>query len=222
MTVAGKVYLLGSSHGGAIAEVLRRVVSDVGSPRRVAVSFAALPSVRGVAHTRAFARSMFPHAEVERFAVEGEDDATPPDAAREALERADLIFFGGGDPVLAARRLCAVGADAWVRAARARGTACVGLSAGSIALGALWGEWPVDDPDGEPEIVRCVGAAENVVVDCHAEEDDWEELRLVQRRLGRDGDALTFAGIGHGSALVVGSLGELSWVGPAKVLPPLA
>jgi cyanophycinase-like exopeptidase len=218
VTPPGRVYLLGSSHGAAVAEVLRRLVADSGTPRRVAVSFAALASADGAAQARGLGRSLFPGAVVERFAVEGERDAMPADDARAVVDRADVLFFGGGDPVLAARRLVAAGADAWVREARARGAACVGLSAGSIALGAFWGDWPADDPDGEPELVPCIAAVKQLVVDCHAEEDDWEELRLVQQKLGHSGEALTFAGIGHGAALIVGPGDELTWIGKAKVL----
>jgi cyanophycinase-like exopeptidase len=221
----GSVYLVGSSRGGTMAEVVRRVGGSVrprSSNLRVALSLAALPTVNGEAQTRALARSLFPGAVVERFAVEGEADAPRPAEARATVEQADVLFFGGGDPVLAARRLVEAGADEWVREARASGATCIGLSAGSIALAAFWADWPADDPDAEPTLVRCIGAAPRVVVDCHAEADDWEELRLVQRRMGSDAAELTFAGIGHGSALVVGAHDELSWIGPGVTLSPVA
>ncbi len=222
MSEPGRVYLLGSSHGATMGQLFRRVLADAGRPGiHLAVSLAALPSGRGDAQVRAFAASHFPGARVERFSVEGEESPMPADAARAVLERADVVFFGGGDPILAARRLVRAGADAWVRSARARGAACVGLSAGSIALGAYWGSWPDEDPDADPEIVPCLGVVPDLVVDCHAEEDGWEELQTLRRclvaRAPKSAAKLMFAGIGHGSALLVGPRGELEWVGRAAI-----
>jgi cyanophycinase-like exopeptidase len=222
VTTPGRVYLIGSGHGPTVSQVARRVEKDLGSRRfKVAVSFAAMPHVKGDGHTRSFAQGVFPEADVERFSVEGEQGAMKPDEARAVVERADVVFIGGGDPVLGAERLVRAGADTWVQAARARGAACMGLSAGSIELGAFWGSWPDDAPHGDPALVRCLSAVPSLVVDCHAEQDDWEELHAVQRSLGPEGAPLTFAGIGHGSALIIGSNGELTWLGKPFVLPPL-
>lgn len=222
MSGTGKVYLVGSSHGDMLGAVFRRISADLGGGRpTVAVSFAAQPRVTGDSQTRALAQAAFPGGEVRRFSVADEPGAMTHDQARAIVEGADVVFVSGGDPVLAARRLRSAGADAWLKMARARGAACVGLSAGSIALGECWASWRDDDPDGEPDIVPCLGVAPGVVIDCHAEDDDWEELRAVQRRLGAASARLTFAGVGHGSALVVGPDGELGWMGPAKVLDAL-
>ena len=219
MSVAGPVYLIGSSHGATVREVFARVNEAHGQrPLEVAVSFAALPDGDGVARAKSFAKTTFPHARVEHFSVTGESDAMPSATARSIVERADVLFFGGGDPVLAMRRLVEAGADTWVRAARERGAACVGLSAGSIALGAYWASWPDDDPDAEPNLVRGIAAVADLVVDCHAENDDWEELHAVRARLGPIAAGLTFAGIGHGSALVVHGDGALEWLGRSHVL----
>jgi hypothetical protein len=100
-----------------------------------------------------------------------------------------------------------------VREARARGAVSVGLSAGSIALCAFWASWPDDDPDANATVLPCLRVVPDLVVDCHAEGDDWEELRVVRHQLGKDAHRLRFAGIGSGSALVVGSDESLEWIG---------
>ena len=214
MSEAGKVFLLGSSGGGAVAEVFQRVARELGGKRaRVGFSLAALPSAGGEGQTRAFLKGALPEAEVARFAVDGEEGTTRAPEARAVVERADVLFFGGGDPVLVARRLVDAGADVWIRDARARGAICGGLSAGSIALGAFWGSWSDESPDEDPAIIPCVGVAADLVVDCHAEEDDWAELRTVKRCLGARGRGLRFAGIGHGCALIVSGGGAHEWIG---------
>jgi cyanophycinase-like exopeptidase len=215
----GAVYLVGDSHAGTLREVFQRIQTTHGKKAlRFAVSFAALEGRHGEARARSFAKSLLPDAEVLHFSVDGEQGAMVPSRAREIVERADVLFFGGGDPVLAARRLVASGADGWIRDARARGAVCVGISAGSIALAAYWAAWPDDDPDAPPELVRGVGAAPHVVVDCHAEEDDWSELRAVHDLLGADAKKYVFGGIGHASALVVHADERLEWIGKAMLL----
>ena len=224
MKAPGNVYLIGSLHGGTVREVLQRVQADLGSgPVTVATSFAALPHV-GASHDspqRMMSSAMPAGTNFQRFSVDGEDGAMSPREAEEVIARADILFFGGGDPVLAAERLVRAGADEWVRAARTRGAACVGLSAGSIALGAFWASWPDDEPLADPSIVRCMGVVPGLVVDCHAEADDWEELRVVQRALRLETGPLQFIGIGSGGAVIVDHEGALEWLGKPTILPGL-
>jgi hypothetical protein len=215
----GAVFLLGSAHERALAEVFRRVRQLTPERPKIGFTLAALPSPRGAANTSGMLASAFPGARVSRFAVAGEDGATPPDVARAVVDEADVLFFGGGDPVLAARRLASSGGGAWVRAAHERGAVCVGLSAGSIALSSWWASWSDDDPEAPPEIVPCLGVATKLVVDCHSEDDDWAELRAVRQALGLEGRDLTFAGIGIGAALVVAPGRALEWIGKPFVLP---
>jgi hypothetical protein len=219
---AGKVYLLGSSHGTTLRDAFRRIELGGTTPLRIATSNAALvqPPPDAARQAAAISKLFRLPGRVERFSVAGEEDAMSPDEAREVIERADVLFFGGGDPVLAARRLVDAGADAWIRAARERGATCIGLSAGSIALGASWASWSEEEPAADPALVPCLGVVPDLVIDCHAEEDDWEELRTVQRLLGDKANALRFAGVGAGAALIVGSDGELEWIGKPYLLPP--
>lgn len=215
----GSVYLIGGAHDGVVSEVFRRIRSVVPASPRVAVSVAAWPSARGPLQAIAFARGHFPDATVDRFSVAGEHDANPADA-QSIVARADVVFLGGGDPVLYGDRLVPAGADGWLRAARGRGAVCVGLSAGSIALGALWARWPEEDPEGAPSLVDCLAVIPDIVVDCHAEADDWEELRAVKAAAdeGRPASSLRFLGIGHRSAVVVRPDDSLEWIGEPFVL----
>jgi cyanophycinase-like exopeptidase len=217
---AGSVYLVGSAHGGTLREAFRRI--DLGSttPPRIATSYAALAHAPADEARQAMAiKKLFRlPGWVERFSVAGEEGATSPEEARAVVERADVIFFGGGDPVLAAHRLVGAGADSWIRDARARGAKCVGLSAGAIVLGAFWASWPEDEPHAVPAVVQCVGAVPDLVVDCHAEDDEWEELHAVQRGLGPRAKGMRFAGIASGAALIVGPDGALEWIGHPHVL----
>jgi cyanophycinase-like exopeptidase len=192
----------------------------MGSPRlRVAFSLAAQENPAAESDTRSFLSRLLPEATVARFSVAGEADAGSMERARERVLEADLIFLGGGDPVLVAQRLVASGADDWVREAHSKGATCVGVSAGSIVLGAFWASWSDDNPNAAPEVIRCAGVAPRLVVDCHDEGSNWDELRAVRECLGDQGRELTFAGIGHRAALVVHRAGDLEWIGPQMVLP---
>jgi cyanophycinase-like exopeptidase len=136
-----------------------------------------------------------------------------PDAVLETIdldptvvERADLIFVSGGDPTLGADVLERSGASAWIRAAHARGTPVMGVSAGAIVLGQWWVRWPDDDEDDEQlertSLVRCLGIVADHVFDTHNEEDDWDELRVAARLVQRQGQAAVFVGIPTRGALV--------------------
>jgi cyanophycinase-like exopeptidase len=218
MSAPGKVYLIGSAQPRTVREAFRRAHEDTGVARpRIAASFAPLQHTRGVAGMTSFLAGHLLGAEIETFTVAGEHGAMPAAEARAIIARADIVFINGGDPILGARRLVDAGADGWIREARRRGAVCMGLSAGSMALCAAWGSWE-EDEHGEPEIVPGLRVVPGLVIDCHAEADDWEELRAVKRAMGAEGSKLTFAGVGSGCALVVGANDDLEWIGPAMVL----
>jgi cyanophycinase-like exopeptidase len=216
------VYLAASSHPGTLQALARRAHASIGErPARVAVSHAA----SGGAHPRAssFLEGLFGGAQVTRFTVAGEKHAMPPDEARAVVLGADLIFLGGGDPVLGARLLVDAGADGWLRDARARGVPCMGISAGSMMLGAWWADWPEDPLEGAHhdggELVSCTRVVGDLVIDCHAEEDDWNELRLVRamlrQRLEDAAPLPRLIGIPTEAGLIVNPDGSLEPIGGA-------
>jgi hypothetical protein len=223
--VTGPVYLVGSPKGSALKTAVRRALGGVkGHKPRVAASYAAIGShAEGLSFMTSMVDKLF-KAEVQRFAVPGEKGGMPADGARAILDAADIVFFAGGDPVEGAKHLIDAGADAWLREARARGTSFVGVSAGSIMLGAWWATWPdnpqaVDDPFDGGSLVPCTRVVPDLVVDCHAEEDGWEELLLVQRMLAARKLSPRLVGVPNGGGVVVDGDGRLEPVGTPPYVP---
>ncbi len=107
--------------------------------------------------------------------------------ARELLEQSDLVFVSGGDVdhgmnVLRDRDMVKP-----LKALARAGKPMFGVSAGSIMLGCEWVRFP-DDDAAKAELFPCLGIAP-VHVDAHAEEDDWDELRVLVDLMRRRGDA---------------------------------
>jgi cyanophycinase-like exopeptidase len=216
------IYLLGSGqpHGKLFRDMLDRAFANVhGRTPRVAISLAAIAGELSILRKFAgwFVSKTFSGAEVTRFVVAGEDKPQAPDEARRVVEEADLVFLTGGDPVVAARILRESGADAWLRDARKRGALLSGGSAGAIALGAFWAEWPEDGGEGKPfdggELVACTAVADDLVVDTHDEEDGWVELKLVHDMLRAAGHRHRVRGIPARGGLVVHDDGRLESTG---------
>jgi hypothetical protein len=186
---------------------------------RVAVSMTTMHGhPHGPAYLAKTMEAMFPQGRVERFTVHGEPDAMSKEDAQGIVEGADIIFVPGGDPVAGAKMLVGSGADEWLCAARDRGAVFVSISAGSIALGGWWGEWPDDGDDTKAELVRCTNVAENFVFDAHAEEDDWIELRIVARALHRRHRNLRYVGIPTGAAIEIDAGGNVHPIGAEPFL----
>ena len=188
----GLVYLA-ATNGDTFNAMVKRALAEVrartGNPKpRVAVSYAAVAeSLPGRAFMKGYATKTFWGAHVETFHVAGEHSKMDPAKAKAIVDEADIVFLSGGDPVLGARLLCDAGADVWLRDARARGTTFMGVSAGAMMLCSWWASWPDDPPQGAPwdggALVRCTNVASDLVLDCHAEEDDWAELKTVDEML---------------------------------------
>jgi hypothetical protein len=218
----GNVYLAASHGHAALGAMTRRALASVDrkGPARVAVTYAAAGGPLVERMMKVFG-DLFPGADVRRFSVAGERHPMPEAEARAVVEDADVIFFGGGDPVAGARVLVDAGADVWVREARARGAACVGVSAGAMMLCAWWAEWPDDPYPGAPhdggELISCTRVVDDLVVDCHAEGDGWSELELVhgmlRDRLDADAPLPRLLGLPTGTGIVVGPDGAIEAVG---------
>ena len=131
-------------------------------------------------------------------------------AAREALERVNCVFVGGGDVEAGMDVLQRAKLVADLRAAAVRGVVFAGMSAGAIMLGERWIRWPRPDAgDDEAETYECLGVA-RCSLDTHGEGDKWAETRsfasVRARELGRKARAY---GIPSGGALIVGSGGKM-------------
>ena len=215
MANAGRVYLVASGNDGSLEAMAARALAETGTRApRVAVSYAPIAdSPEQLASMVPLVGELFKGAEVMRVALEGEVGAMNHAAARDVVERADLVFVVGGDPVLGVKILGAARAEVWLRAARARGAAMLGVSAGSILLGAWWAAWP--DAFAQGTLVECTRVAGGLVIDCHDEASDWEELRLVKQMCESKGlaERARFIGIPTGGAIVVHSDGSHETVG---------
>jgi peptidase E len=221
MANPGLVYLQGSGNPSSklFGTFLDRAFADLGGRTpRVAVSFAPIAGNAGIIQKFSgwFVGRTFRGADVKRFIVAGERDAQPSAAAQKIVEEADLVFLSGGDPVVGARLLVESGADAWLRSARERGATLAGGSAGAILLGAWWASWP-DDFDDQPfdggRLVPCTRVVDDLVVDTHAEDDDWEELKMVRGMLRKKAVTIRARGIPTSGGLFILPDGQLEPVG---------
>jgi cyanophycinase-like exopeptidase len=219
----GAVYLVASGQNGLLPRIAKQAYDAVGKRNAlVAVSYAPVAGdARGLAFMSQRMGQLFPEATIERFAVEGEHGAQRHVRAREVVDRADIVFVSGGDPALGAKLLDRSGASGWIREAHARGAPIFGVSAGAIALGAWWADWPEDLADDEvqqleqTDLVPCVGVVPRHVFDTHNEQDDWDELRFVAKLCARRRERATFVGIPTRGALVFGKDGTMEVVGEA-------
>jgi hypothetical protein len=227
-TGQGSVYLASTPQGDTLKVLIERALAPVrltGRKPRVALSYAAMAeSLAGRTFMKGFAVKTFFGAHTDTFRVKGERDAIDPAKARDIVAEADLIFLSGGDTVLGANILTSAGADAWIRDARERGAACVGISAGAIMLGAFWASWPDDHALGAKfdggALVPCLGVVPDLVVDCHAEGDRWAELKMVSAMLEERGGVIPRRrGLPTGVGLVVGPNGELEPIGGSLFEP---
>lgn len=219
----GPVYLVASGQDGMLPLVAARAYEALGKKKaRVAVTYSPVAGdAGGLKFMSGRMARLFPDATLERFAVGGEDAAMSAARARAIIDGADLVFVSGGDPTLGAKILERGGASAWLREASARGVPLMGVSAGAIALGAWWADWPEEDGtsvDDEAQLagthlVACIGAVPGHVFDTHNEEDDWDELRLVEKLCVRHGEKARFVGIPTGGALVFHGDGTMEHLG---------
>ncbi|MBI1853296.1 MAG: Type 1 glutamine amidotransferase-like domain-containing protein [Planctomycetes bacterium] len=118
-----------------------------------------------------------------------ESGRTSRDEARRLLSRANLVYLGGGDPLLCVRAVERAGVADLLRRRRRAGTVFFGISAGAIALGPCWPKWP-DPPNSKlPEdgarLVPCLGIHRAGVFDMHSEDDGWPELHACRRLTSR-------------------------------------
>lgn len=198
--------------------MIERALKEAGPSPKIAVSFAPVAEnpealkYMGDRMLKLFAGT----GTVSRFSLPGEADADP-DRARAIIAEADLIFLSGGDPVLGAQIFRESGADAWLREARERGATSAGISAGAIMLGAWWASWPdhhhPDEPFDGGTLIRCTRVVDDLVIDCHAEEDDWSELKLVACMLRAKSDGARLRGVPTRGGLIVGPDNSLEIVG---------
>jgi cyanophycinase-like exopeptidase len=129
--------------------------------------------------------------------------AAPSDEDRAFVEAADLILLAGGEADRGWRGFEASGMREVVERRYRQGAVLVGVSAGAVQLGTAG--WPA----GGPEAAFGTWGLAPFVVDAHAEDDDWAELRVVVRARGEGARGI---GIPRGAGLVYHADGTLEAV----------
>lgn len=127
---------------------------------------------------------------------------------RDALERVDFVFVGGGDVEFGMDTLRMTNLVDAMHTAATRGVIFAGMSAGAIMLGERWIRWPRDDAgDDEAETYECLGIAP-CSLDTHGEGDGWQETQsFVAVRSRETGKKARAYAVPSGGALVIGASG---------------
>lgn len=106
--------------------------------------------------------------------------ARPSPGELSFLESADVVLLAGGDVRQGWNAFTACGVDDALRRRHAAGAALIGVSAGAVHLG----EFGWTAGDSSPEALFSTLALAPWVVDAHAEDSDWAELRSAVTALG--------------------------------------
>lgn len=106
--------------------------------------------------------------------------AHPSPGEMSFLESADVVLLAGGDVRQGWDAFTASGVDQAVRRRHAAGAALIGVSAGAVQLGEFG--WPAGD--ASPDALFPTFALAPWVVDAHAEDSEWAELRRAVAALG--------------------------------------
>ena len=128
------------------------------------------------------------------------------DAARETLERADIIFFSGGEVEDGINWIKRHGLTECLREQHRLGKQFLGISAGTIMIGAYWVRWDTPGDDGTAELFECLGLVP-ATFDTHAEDEDWIELKTALRLMG---DGARGYGVPRGGIISADSDGNLT------------
>jgi peptidase E len=106
--------------------------------------------------------------------------------ARALLEECDLVFVSGGDVDHGMKVLREKDLVKPIKELAKAGKPMFGISAGSLMLARDWVRFPDTHPS-EPVLFPCLGIAP-LHADAHAEEDNWDELRVLVDLVRRRGD----------------------------------
>jgi cyanophycinase-like exopeptidase len=129
--------------------------------------------------------------------------------AKEIINQADAIFMSGGDVEFGIQILESLKLKPVFRELYRQGKVFFGISAGSIMLAREWVRWKDPNDDTTAEIFPCMNIAP-VLIDTHAEEDDWIELKTALKL--EKHDTIGY-GIPSGACLKVCSDGRFEAIG---------
>jgi peptidase E len=126
--------------------------------------------------------------------------------AKAQLQKADAVFFSGGDVEAGMQVLNEKGMMGYFAELANQGKLLFGVSAGSIMLSQSWVRWQDPQDDSSAELFSCIGMAP-LICDTHAEGDGWVEL---QKALELAQEGTTGYGINSAACLKVYSDGHIS------------
>jgi peptidase E len=129
--------------------------------------------------------------------------------AKESLQSADAVFMSGGDVEAGMQVLRDKKLISFFKEVHNSGKLFFGASAGSIMMAREWVRWPDPDDDSSAELFPCLGLAP-LIIDTHAEEDNWSELKAA---LHLKDQLTTGYGIASGSTLKISPGGLLEALG---------
>ena len=202
------VYLLAGGRGSDNAAIFRAVFKEISTPNPV-IAYVGAANGDDTGFFK-FMSSEIAKAEkcILKHAV-----LTQPKAdikkAREILEQADAVFMSGGDVEAGMGILESRGLISFFKELYRHGKFFFGSSAGSIMLAREWVRWKDPDNDATAEMFPCLSIAP-VLIDTHAEEDDWEELKVAINLVGPSN---TGYGIPKGACLKVYPDGHIEALG---------
>lgn len=179
------IYLLAGGpprNPAAMVSCLRRALKECGreKPKIAYVGTASGDNALFFAGVRALLKEAGAGAvELVRLAKPKADT----DAAKRALESADAVFLSGGEVEDGMAGLARHGLNGFMRELYERGKLFIGVSAGSIMMGARWVRWADPEDDATAELFGCLGLVP-AVFDTHAEDEDWKELKAALRLMG--------------------------------------
>ena len=125
---------------------------------------------------------------------------------KESLSSSEVIFLAGGEVEDGVRWLEKHGLTGYLKELHSAGKLFVGVSAGTIMMGAYWARGENLDDPASSELFTCLGVIP-VVFDVHAEGEDWTELKTVLTLMG---DGAIGYGVPRGGMISADSGGRLT------------
>jgi len=126
--------------------------------------------------------------------------------AKAALSRADIIFLSGGEVEDGINIINRHGLAGLLKDLFLDGRQFIGVSAGTIMLGAYWVRWETPGDGDTAGLFECLNIIPHTF-DTHAEDEDWIELKTALRLMG---DGARGYGLPRGGIVSARGDGELA------------
>lgn len=127
-------------------------------------------------------------------------------AAKRTLLSADALFLTGGEVEDGINWLRRHNLTGFMKELYHRGKVLIGMSAGSIMMGAHWVRWEREDDDSTASLFDCLHLVP-AVFDTHAEDEDWKEIKTALTLMGPGSEGF---GIPRGGMISADEHGNLT------------